>query len=137
MSDLVPVAQATAQSADAGSYALLIERLRIASTAVGRLSDYANKIGEDVGEVAASVDRLAGIAASLNVDSDTVGEHHEAAVLMRQSREHARSLADAAADLSTLFHRAAENHQADYGRVVEVAQAMPVPMADRTFYANH
>jgi hypothetical protein len=141
MSDVAPAAAnvtaAAEAAADAGSYGLLVAQLDEVQAAVIDLAETAKQLGDDVRETAGAVNRLAENAARLKVDSDTIGEHHEAAALIGACADHADTFSSSCMDLSALLAKTANDHRADYGPVTEAVQAMPVPMADRTFYASH
>lgn len=80
--------------------------------------------------------RLAEQMASLDVDADTVGEHHQAALVMRHVLGRADLMAADTEDLSLMFHQTAADHEADYGPVANTARNMPVRMANASFYSN-
>ncbi|WP_371484845.1 hypothetical protein [Kitasatospora sp. NBC_00315] len=141
MSDLLPAARQAVGAAievvsDGVRYGILIARLAKAGLALRHMADLARSTFEYVGEVAASVDRLAEMAAGMNVDADTVAEHHQAADIMRGALANATTMANECEEMSSLFDEASDAHQADYGDVAEAFQAMPVEPADRGFYAN-
>lgn len=83
-----------------------------------------------------SVDRLAEQMAGLDVDRDTVAEHHQAASVMRGVLAEAEAMADSVEDLSVMFAQASADHVADYGPVADAIHAMPVPMPDASFLSN-
>ncbi|GAA1401533.1 hypothetical protein GCM10009639_43930 [Kitasatospora putterlickiae] len=122
--------------ADAVRFGIVVAQLAIASVKLAFLSERVRATYRYVEDCARSVDRLADQAAALNVDRDTVGEHRDAATVMRAVLEEAEAMAQATEDLSTLFQATADAHEADYGPVAEAADAMPVEMADREFYSN-
>jgi hypothetical protein len=124
--------------ADGVRYVVLLAQLTAAAVAVRNLSSAVRGAYTYVEGCAGSVDRLADKAAALNVDALTVGEHHDAAAVMRSVLEEAEAMAENAADLSVMFDQTAAAHEADYGQVVEAANSMPdgVEMADRQFYSN-
>lgn len=144
MSELIPVARPAGQVvASSGSvlprvvrYGILISHLLIAGAKLRGLSEQVRGTYEYVEDCSASVDRLAEQMASLTVDADTVGEHHQAAAVMRAVLAEAEAMAAAVTDLSAMFEETAAAHQADYGQVAAAAQSMPVPMAQAEFYSN-
>ncbi|MFF4346782.1 hypothetical protein [Streptomyces sp. NPDC001530] len=141
MSDVVPatkgvLAAAGSVIAEGVRFTILVVQLAAAGMQLRHLAGLANSTFGYVEDCASNVDQLAETAASLNVDADTVGEHHQAATVMRSALAHARSMEAAALEMSTLFQQASDDHQADYGPVAATANAMPVPMADRSFYSN-
>ncbi|MFJ8746639.1 hypothetical protein ACIRL2_45790 [Embleya sp. NPDC127516] len=140
MSDLVPVAAqslAATGGGDATRYGSLIEQLENAAEGMRRVSEAIDTAFASVGDGAASVKQLADTAAALRVDASTVGEHRDAATCMSAAHGKAESLVAQAQEMSTQLRRTAAEHRADYGPVTEAVQAMPVAMADRSFYANH
>lgn len=132
-----------AQVADTGGvletvvrYGIVIVQLAVAGVRLRGLSEQVRGTYRYVEGCAASVDRLADQMAGLTVDRDTVGEHHQAAAIMRGVLADADAMASAVEDLALLFDQASAAHQADYGSVAETVRAMPVPMADAEFYSN-
>ncbi|MET7738364.1 hypothetical protein ABZT02_44920 [Streptomyces sp. NPDC005402] len=91
-----------------------------------------------IGDCAKSVDHLADLAANLRpaVDADTVGEHRDAAKIMRASLARAQRMANTVDEMSVMFDQAKAAHEGDYGAVNDVATSMTVPMANRNFYRN-
>jgi hypothetical protein len=141
MSDLI--VRAGAALAAAGEFvveglrfSVLVAELGQASWAMRGLSEQVQSTYSYVEGCAASVSQLADLAASKFVDQGTVNEHREAATVMLSVLEEAQAMAAECAEMSTLFHDTADAHTADYGPVAEAFNAMPVPMADRTFYSN-
>ncbi|MFI9783244.1 hypothetical protein ACIHEI_06990 [Kitasatospora sp. NPDC051984] len=121
---------------EAVRYGIVIAQLIEAGVKLALVSDIVTDAYKYVEKCAVSVDRLADQAAALAVDDDTVAEHRDAATLMRSVLAEAEAMAADLADLSTSFHATAAEHEADYGSVAEAANAMPVAMAERTFYSN-
>jgi hypothetical protein len=141
MSDLVPVARNAVAAAagivgEALRFTILVARLAAAGASLRHMGGLARSTFNYVEDCARSVDRLAETAAGMRVDRDTVSEHHQAAQVMRSALAQAAAMAQQADEMSTLFEEASAAHQADYGPVAAAVQAMPVPMADREFYAN-
>jgi hypothetical protein len=89
-----------------------------------------------VGDCAKSVDHLADLAGKLSVDPDTIGEHRDAATVMRASLARAQRMANTVDEMSVMFDQAKAAHEGDYGAVNDVATSMTVPMANRNFYRN-
>jgi len=114
----------------------VVVQLIAASAAMIGLSHQIRATFNYVEKCAGSVDRLADQAASMNVDADTVGEHRDAATVMRSVLEDAEAMAAECEDMSILFHETADAHIADYGPVADAANNMDVEMADREFYSN-
>ncbi|WP_188188076.1 hypothetical protein [Nonomuraea sp. SYSU D8015] len=117
-------------------YTIVIAQLTMAGIKLRGLSQQVRSTYRYVEGCSTSVDRLAEQMASLTVDRDTVGEHHQAAAVMRSVLNEAEAMAEAAEDLSTLFQQAADAHEGDYGTVADAATHMPVPMAEAEFYSN-
>ncbi|MFF3443670.1 hypothetical protein [Streptosporangium sp. NPDC002721] len=117
-------------------YGILIVQLVAAGVRLRGLSEQVRSTYRYVEGCASSVDRLADQMESLTVDVDTVGEHHQAATIMRSVLADAEAMAEATEDLSVSFEQTAAAHQADYGTVAEAARTMPVPMANAEFYSN-
>ena len=117
-------------------YGIVIAGLAAAGIRLSGLSEQVRSTYRYVDGCAASVDRLAEQMAGLTVDRDTVGEHHQAAAVMRAVLADAEAMAAGVEDLALLFGQASAAHQADYGPVTEAACSMPVPMADAQFYSN-
>ncbi|MFH8582541.1 hypothetical protein [Streptomyces zaomyceticus] len=119
-------------------YGIVLAQLTAAGARLRGLSEEVRSTYRYVEGCSKSVDRLAEQMASLSVDRDTVGEHHEAAGVMRSVLEEAEAMAAATEDLAVLFDQAAAEHQADYGGVAEAAQNMPggIDMAEAQFYSN-
>ncbi|MFC4497900.1 hypothetical protein ACFPA8_27610 [Streptomyces ovatisporus] len=118
------------------SYFEMLARLALAGRALRKLSSLTEDTFGYVTECAASVDQNAELAASLNVDRDVVAAHHDAADLMRSALKEAEAMADEAMEMAALFDEAATAHEADYGPIVESAQAKKGNLADRGYYAN-
>jgi hypothetical protein len=141
MSELLPrtgAALATTGEVITGAvrFGVVVVQLTAASVSMLGLSERVRATFQYVEKCAASVDRLADLAASMHVDADTVGEHRDAAAVMRSVLEEAESMAAECEDMATLFHATADAHIADYGPVADAFDNMSVPMADREFYSN-
>lgn len=121
---------------DVVRYGTLLIRLAAAGVALRRMGHVADETFRYIEDCAASVDRLADQAAALNVDPATIGEHRDAAAVMRAALAEATAMAAECEEMGTLFDQAKAAHEADYGSVAEAANAMPVDMADRTFYSS-
>jgi methyl-accepting chemotaxis protein len=117
-------------------YGVLIAQLTAAGIKLRGLSEQVRDTYRYVEGCSTSVDRLADQMAGLTVDVDTVGEHHQAAAVMRAVLADAEAMAAATEDLAVLFEHTAAAHERDYGPVAEAVRAMPVPMADAEFYSN-
>jgi hypothetical protein len=117
-------------------YAIVIGQLTMASIKLRGLSEQVRGTYRYVEGCANSVDRLAEQMAGLTVDRDTVGEHHQAAAVMRGVLAEAEAMAADTEDLSLMFEQAAAAHEADYGPVADAIHNMPVPMAEAEFYSN-
>lgn len=117
-------------------YTIVIAQLAMAEIKLSGLAEQVRSTYRYVEGCATSVDRLADQMASLTVDRDTVGEHHQAAAVMRAVLADAEAMAEATEDLARMFGQASEAHRADYGPVADVIANSPVPMADAEFYSN-
>ncbi|MEV4180156.1 hypothetical protein AB0J28_01755 [Streptosporangium canum] len=117
-------------------YGIVIVQLAIAGARLRGLSEQVRSTYRYVEGCSTSVDRLADQMAGLTVDVDTVGEHRDAAAVMRGVLDEAEAMAADVEDLAVLFDQTSAAHQGDYGPVAEAAHAMPVPMADASFYSN-
>ena len=117
-------------------YGIVIVQLTAASVRMLGLSEKVRATFQYVANCAKSVDRLADLAAAKTVDKDTIGEHRDAAAVMRSVLAEAEAMAVECEEMSTLFHTTADAHIADYGPVADAANRMDVPMADRSFYSN-
>jgi hypothetical protein len=117
-------------------YGILLAQLAAAGLKLRGLSEQVRATYRYIEGCSASVDRLAEQMAGLQVDVDTVSEHHGAAAVMRGVLADAEAMAAATEDLAVLFEHTAAAHEADYGSVVAAANAMPVPMANAEFYSN-
>ncbi|MFJ1709205.1 hypothetical protein [Kitasatospora sp. NPDC088346] len=140
MSEIEPhggiVAAAGEAIAEGVRYGIVLSGLGAAAWSLRGLSERVRETYRYVEGCSTSVDRLAEQMSGLTVDVDTVGEHHQAAAVMRGVLADAEAMAAAVEDLASLFDQAAAEHQGDYGPVAEVASAMPVEMADAEFYSN-
>ncbi len=144
MSELEPRQTGSTVAASGGvietavRYTIIITQLAMAGIRLSGLADQMRRTYRYVEGCSASVDRLADQMASLTpaVDRDTVGEHHQAAAVMRAVLGHAEAMSAATEDLAVLFGQASAAHQADYGPVTEAVHSMPVPMAAAEFYSN-
>lgn len=136
MTELQRSSDSVAKPADALTYLVLVAKLAAAGTRLAGVGERVRSTYRYVERCAAGVDRLADQMAALDVDTDTVAEHAEAAAVMRAALEAAEAMASSIEDLSVLFTHTSEAHQADYGQVHEAAQGLPVPMANAAFYAN-
>lgn len=117
-------------------YTIVITQLALAGIRLRGLSEQVRSTYRYVEGCSVSVDRLAEQMDGLEVDVDTVSEHHEAANVMRAVLGDAEAMAAATEDLSATFSLTAAAHEADYGSVADAARNMPVPMADAQFYSN-
>lgn len=117
-------------------YGIVIVQLAAAGMRLRGLSEQVRATYRYVEGCSEAVDRLAEQMAGLQVDLDTVGEHHQAAAVMRGVLAEAEAMAAATEDLAALFEYTAAAHQADYGPVADAVHAMPVPMAKAEFYSN-
>jgi len=117
-------------------YVIVVAQLVAASVKLRGLSEQVRHTYDYVEGRATDVDRLADQMSRLTVDVDTVGEHHEAATVMRSVLAEAEAMAADTEDLSAMFALASADHQAEYGPVADTANSMPVPMADAEFYSN-
>ncbi|MCG6496637.1 hypothetical protein [Kitasatospora sp. A2-31] len=117
-------------------YGIVLAGLGAAAWSLRGLSERVRDTYRYIEDCSTSVDRLADQMAGLTVDPDTVGEHHQAAAVMRSVLADAEAMASAVEDLAVLFDQTAAEHQADYGTVAEAANAMPVEMAEAEFYSN-
>ncbi|MFI7630297.1 hypothetical protein [Microbispora rosea] len=118
------------------TYGILLVQLAAAGLRLRGLSERVRSTYSYVDGCAEGVDRIADQMAKLKVDVDTIGEHHDAAGVMRSVLGYADEMAAATEDLAGLFQATANAHQADYGTVAAAAQSMPVPMAEAEFYSN-
>ncbi|MET8686320.1 hypothetical protein ABZV77_19100 [Streptomyces sp. NPDC004732] len=130
------IAATGAVLAEGVRYGVVIAQLTAAGVRLRGMSEQVRATYRYVEGCSTSVDRLADQMAELDVDSDTVTEHHEAAGVMRSVLEDAEAMAAATEDLSALFDEAAAGHEGDYGPVADTANNMPVPMAQAEFYSN-
>lgn len=117
-------------------YTIIVAQLAIASIKLSGLSEQVRSTYRYIEGCSTSVDRLAEQMASLTVDRDTVGEHHQAAAVMRSVLAEAEAMAEDLEDLAGAFQQAADDHTAEYGPVADTVHNMPVPMADPEFYSN-
>jgi len=117
-------------------YGIVIAQLAMAGMRLRGLSQQVRATYRYVEGCSVAVDRLADQMAGLTVDRDTVGEHRDAATVMRGVLGHAEAMASATEDLAALFTQTADAHKADYGTVADAATSMPVPMAEAEFYSN-
>ncbi|MGI5273127.1 hypothetical protein ACQEUU_37745 [Nonomuraea sp. CA-218870] len=117
-------------------YTIVIAQLTMAGVKLRGLSEQVRGTYRYVEGCSASVDRLADQMASLHVDRDTIGEHRQAAAVMRSVLGEAEAMAAATEDLSVMFEQASDAHRADYGPVADSIHAMPVPMPDASFLSN-
>jgi hypothetical protein len=141
VSDLVPrtagvIQAASSVIAEGVRYGVVLVQLTAAGVQLAHVSATVRATYKYVEGCSTSVDRLADQAAALNVDGDTVGEHRDAATVMRSVLEEAEAMAAELDELSTLFTETSDAHQADYGTVADAANNMDVEMADREFYSN-
>jgi len=117
-------------------FGLLVAQLAAAGVSLRGLGEQVRSTYRYVEGCSESVDRLADQMTGLEVDADTVNEHHQAADVMRSVLTEAEAMASAIEDLASLFEATSAAHQADYGSVADAANAMPVPMANAQFYSN-
>jgi hypothetical protein len=121
---------------DIVTFGIVVVQLAAAGWKLAGLSESVRSTYRYIERCARGVDRLADQMAGLQVDSDTVAEHHDAATVMRSVLVEAEAMAAHLEDLSTLFDHTSQAHQADYGSVAEAANSMSVPMAEAEFYSN-
>lgn len=117
-------------------YGIVVAQLIAAGIKLRGLSEQVRGTYRYVEGCSASVDRLADQMAGLTVDRDSIGEHHQAAAVMRGVLADAEAMAAATEDLAGMFDATAAAHERDYGPVAEAIHAMPVPMANAEFYSN-
>lgn len=123
-------------AAAAVTYSVILGKLAAAGLALRLVGDRVRDTYQYVADCAQTVDHHADLAAALHVDPDTLAEHRQAAQIMRGALAHADRMASTTDAMATAFAEAEAAHRQDYGPVAEAAQALPVPMADRGFYAN-
>lgn len=122
--------------ADAMTFTIVIARLAIAAVAMRMLSQAVQGAYVYVEDSAEAVDRLADIAASMDVDPSVTSSHHDAAAVTRESLALAEALANEAAEMSSEFDNAAAGHEGDYGDVNEAMQTGDADVAQRMWYSN-
>ncbi|MFB7896094.1 hypothetical protein ACFC1B_07165 [Streptomyces xiamenensis] len=121
---------------DTVRYSGVLTKLALAAIALHRAGNRVRDTYSYITDCAQSVDNQADLAANLRVDQDTLAEHRQAANIMRNALKLSDDLAAKTDDLALMFEQARADHARDYGPVVQVAQAMTVEMADRSFYRN-
>lgn len=114
----------------------IVSGLKQASQVLARLSDEIAGTWRHVEGCAKSTTRLAEEMARLEVDRDTIAEHHEAASLMHKAHNESKALRTTAAELSDMFRQAAQIHAREYGAIAATAAAMRTDMANARFYGN-
>nr|WP_107908862.1 hypothetical protein [Streptomyces chartreusis] len=119
-------------------FTVMVAKLAAAGLALRGVGARVRETYKYIGDCAKGVDHLANLAANLHpaVDRDTVGEHRDAAQVMRGSLARAQRMANTVDELSVMFDQAKAAHEGDYGAVNDVATSMTVPMANRNFYRN-
>jgi hypothetical protein len=117
-------------------FTVMVAKLAAAGLALRGVGARVRSTYKYIGDCAKSVDHLADLAAKLSVDPDTIGEHRDAATVMRASLARAQRMANTVDEMSTMFDQAKAAHQGDYGAVNDAATSMTVPMANRNFYRN-
>ncbi|MFJ9662896.1 hypothetical protein ACIRPR_33715 [Streptomyces griseoflavus] len=117
-------------------FTVMVVKLAAAGLALRGVGARVRSTYKYIGDCAKSVDHLANLAAKLSVDPDTIGEHRDAATVMRASLARAQRMANTVDEMSVMFDQAKAAHQGDYGAVNDAATSMPVPMANRNFYRN-
>ncbi|MCX4482174.1 hypothetical protein OOK44_38200 [Streptomyces cellulosae] len=119
-------------------FTVMVAKLAAAGAALRGVGNRVRETYKYIGDCAKSVDHLADLAANLRpaVDPDTVGEHRDAAKVMRASLARAQRMANTVDEMSVMFDQAKAAHQGDYGAVNDAATSMTVPMANRNFYRN-
>jgi len=135
--DLIPAAgSGGVVNPDAVAYGLLVQDLQEAGARLAGLAEQVRVSYRYVERCADGVDQLADQMEGLAVDVDTLGEHREAAMVMRSVLAHAEDMASGMEDLATGFAATADAHRGDYGSVADTATSMTAPMADAGFYSN-
>lgn len=117
-------------------FTVMVAKLASAGLSLRGVGNRVRETYAYIGDCARTVDNLADLAAKLSVDPDTIGEHRDAATVMRRSLARAQRMANNVDEMAVLFEQAKAAHQADYGPVNDVATSMPVDMANRNFYRN-
>jgi hypothetical protein len=117
-------------------FTVMVVKLAAAGLALRGVGARVRSTYKYIGDCAKSVDHLANLAAKLSVDPDTIGEHRDAATVMRASLARAQRMANTVDEMSVMFDQARAAHQGDYGAVNDAATSMSVPMANRNFYRN-
>ncbi|MGW0612027.1 hypothetical protein [Streptomyces sp. NPDC002788] len=117
-------------------FTVMVVKLAAAGLALRGVGARVRSTYKYIGDCAKSVDHLADLAAKLSVDPDTIGEHRDAATVMRASLARAQRMANTVDEMSVMFDQAKAAHQGDYGAVNDAATSMTVPMANRNFYRN-
>lgn len=136
MSGEVDTTQAVLAEARAVAYGMVISGLQDVAGQLIVASEQVRTTYNYVEQCADGTDQIADQMARLTVDRDTVGEHRDAAALMRAALGQADTVAAAFEALSAAFARTAGAHRGQYGAVAATAQTMAVPMANASFYAN-
>jgi methyl-accepting chemotaxis protein len=135
--EMVPATRPGEVNIDANvAYGIVVQGLNEAGNRLAGLAEHVRETYRYVERCAAGVDQLADQMQGLAVDTDTVAEHREAAVVMRSVLEAAEQMAAGVEDLAAAFSSAASAHEADYGSVAAAATSMTVPMADARFYSH-
>jgi hypothetical protein len=134
---LTPAGGTAIASGDAAAtYGLVTSGLSDAGSQLAGLAERVRQAWRYVERCAAGVEQLADHMDGLAVDGDTIGEHHEAAAVMRSVLAAAEQMAAGMEDLADSFSATAEAHQGDYGSVAAAATSLTVPMAEAGFYSN-
>ncbi len=123
-------------------FTIMVAKLASAGLALRGVGARVRETYKYIGDCAKSVDHLADLAANLRpaVDKDTVGEHRDAARVMRHCLARAQRMANTVDEMSVMFAQAKAAHEGDYGPVNDVAMGMAargVPMANENFYRNN
>ncbi|MFI8888265.1 hypothetical protein [Streptomyces sp. NPDC053813] len=121
---------------DGITFTIIVVRLTAASVAMFSLSEAVRGAFTYVEGCAKSVNHLADTASGLDVDPAVVSAHQDAATVMLAVLADAEDLATEAAEMSSDFQTAKDEHEADYGPVHEAMTNKPGQIADRTYYSN-
>ncbi|WP_030200660.1 hypothetical protein [Streptomyces sp. NRRL S-87] len=120
------------------TYLRLVAQLAKAGRSLRGVGARVRETYEYVADCARSVDHQVALAAHLEVDTNTLAEHQQAAQAMRNALAAARRMATNAEEMAVLFAQAEAAHRTDYGAIAERAANMPggIEMANRNFYRS-
>lgn len=118
------------------TYRQLLRETRDLAKGVRHATETHKKLATAMDQQAKDTGRIAEQIAALHVDTATVAETREVSRIMQGLSVAALAYANAADEASRAATAAEQQTRTDHGGIQEAADRSPVPMADRSWYAQ-